>query len=149
MKAREKTIPKGGATRIPEALDRLIELYTATNRADEAKKWRAERAKPAKLVSLTDGRSRQLRIDNRVFFLRHAAPKDLPPGNPTSALVIQALRFLGQGAVDADTIGRLRRRLSARERRQLLQGARYTTEWIAEVARQVAADEPQEALSNG
>jgi hypothetical protein len=45
MKAREKTIPKGGETRIPEALDRLIELYTATNRPDEAKKWRAERAK--------------------------------------------------------------------------------------------------------
>jgi hypothetical protein len=104
---------------------------------------------PAKLVYLTDGRSRQLRIDNRVFFLHHAASKDLPPGNPTSALVIQALRFLGQGAVDARTITQLHRRLSARERRQLLQDARYTTEWIAEVARQVAAGEPQEALSNG
>jgi serine/threonine protein kinase len=45
MKAREKAIPLQGATRIPEALDRLIELYTATNRPDEAKKWRAERAK--------------------------------------------------------------------------------------------------------
>jgi hypothetical protein len=31
--------------RIPEALDRLIELYTATKRPDEAKKWKAERAK--------------------------------------------------------------------------------------------------------
>lgn len=31
--------------RIPEALRRLIELYTATNRPDEAKKWQAERAK--------------------------------------------------------------------------------------------------------
>jgi hypothetical protein len=47
MKARGKTIPKtGGAElRIPEALDRLIELYTATNKPDEAKKWQAERAK--------------------------------------------------------------------------------------------------------
>ena len=45
MKQREKTIPKGGENRIPEALDRLIELYTATNKPDEAKKWRAERAK--------------------------------------------------------------------------------------------------------
>jgi len=31
--------------RIPEALDRLIELYTATGKPDEAKKWQAERAK--------------------------------------------------------------------------------------------------------
>jgi hypothetical protein len=45
MKAREKTIPSEGRTRIPEALDRLIEFYTATDRPDEAKKWRVERAK--------------------------------------------------------------------------------------------------------
>jgi hypothetical protein len=45
MKQREKPIPPQGVTRIPEALDRLIELYTATNKPDEAKKWRAERAK--------------------------------------------------------------------------------------------------------
>jgi hypothetical protein len=47
MKTREKTIPKqgGGELRIPEALDRLIELYTATNKPDEAKKWQTERAK--------------------------------------------------------------------------------------------------------
>ena len=45
MKQQEKTIPPQGATRIPEALDRLIELYTATNKPGEATKWRAERAK--------------------------------------------------------------------------------------------------------
>jgi hypothetical protein len=45
MKAREKSIPPQGLTRLTEACDRLIELYTATNRPDEAKKWRAERAR--------------------------------------------------------------------------------------------------------
>jgi tetratricopeptide (TPR) repeat protein len=45
MKQRERSIPPQGATAIPEALDRLIELCTATNRPDEAKKWRAERAR--------------------------------------------------------------------------------------------------------
>jgi tetratricopeptide (TPR) repeat protein len=45
MKAREKTIPPQATTRVPEALDRLIDLYTATGKPDEAKKWRAERAK--------------------------------------------------------------------------------------------------------
>jgi hypothetical protein len=41
MKAREKTIPPQGMTRLPEAIDRL----TATNRPDEAKKWQDERLK--------------------------------------------------------------------------------------------------------
>jgi serine/threonine-protein kinase len=45
MKRTEASIPKGSEIRLPEALDRLIELCTATNKADEVKKWRAERAK--------------------------------------------------------------------------------------------------------
>jgi tetratricopeptide (TPR) repeat protein len=45
MKQREKTIPPQGAIRIPEAIDRLIALYTVTNRPHEAKQWQAERAK--------------------------------------------------------------------------------------------------------
>jgi tetratricopeptide (TPR) repeat protein len=45
MKQREKTIPPQGQARLPEAIDRLIELYTATDKPDEVKKWQAERAK--------------------------------------------------------------------------------------------------------
>jgi serine/threonine protein kinase len=45
MKAREKMIPPEGSTRIAETLDRLIELYTATNKPDEVKKYRELRAK--------------------------------------------------------------------------------------------------------
>ena len=45
MKQREETIPAFGSKFLPEALDGLIEFYTATNKPDEAKKWRAERAK--------------------------------------------------------------------------------------------------------
>jgi tetratricopeptide (TPR) repeat protein len=42
MKKREATIPPQGKVRIPEAIDRLIELSTATNKPDEVKKWRKE-----------------------------------------------------------------------------------------------------------
>ncbi len=45
MKQREKTIPPQGNTRIPEAVDRLIELFTAMNKPDDVKKWQAARAK--------------------------------------------------------------------------------------------------------
>jgi tetratricopeptide (TPR) repeat protein len=45
MKEREKSIPAPGRIRILEALDGLIELYTATNKPEEVKKWQAERAK--------------------------------------------------------------------------------------------------------
>jgi tetratricopeptide (TPR) repeat protein len=45
MKEREKEVPPRGRVRLPEAADRLVELYAATNRPDELKKWQAEREK--------------------------------------------------------------------------------------------------------
>src|SRR5262249_22288668 len=44
MKEREEAIPAIGRPRLVEAVDRLIELYTATDKPDQVKKWRAERA---------------------------------------------------------------------------------------------------------
>jgi hypothetical protein len=47
MKARETAIPKAGGSEecIPDALDWLIQLYTATGKPDEAAKYRELRAK--------------------------------------------------------------------------------------------------------
>jgi len=47
LKQRESSIPQtGGAEmRLPLAIDRLVEFYTATNKPNEVKKWVAERAK--------------------------------------------------------------------------------------------------------
>ncbi len=42
MKQRAKTIPPQGSTRIPEAIERLVQLYEATDRKDDAAKWRKE-----------------------------------------------------------------------------------------------------------
>lgn len=49
MKQREKTIPPQGRIRLPEALKRLIQLFTETDKPDEMKKWQAEREKVPKL----------------------------------------------------------------------------------------------------
>jgi hypothetical protein len=43
MKQREKTIPPPGKVRLPEAVGRLVQLYEATGKEDEAARWRAER----------------------------------------------------------------------------------------------------------
>jgi hypothetical protein len=42
MKKREKTIPPQGRVRLPEAAERLAQLYEATDKKDEAAKWRKE-----------------------------------------------------------------------------------------------------------
>ena len=45
LKQREYSLGPKDEPRLPEALDRMIEFYTATNKPDEAKKWQTERAK--------------------------------------------------------------------------------------------------------
>jgi hypothetical protein len=80
--------------------------------------------------------------------LRHAAPKELPVGSRTSAMVFQALRYLSQTAVDDQVIARLRRGLSTGQRQELFRDARYTTDWIAAVARRIAQEE-EKAVSHG
>ena len=56
-------------------------------------------------------------------------------------MVFQALRHLGQVAVDDQVLAQLRRVLSADQRKELLRDARYTTDWIGAVVRQVVQPE--------
>jgi len=100
---------------------------------------------PGKPVYLSDGRTRQVKIGNMTIQIRHAPPKELPVGSRTSAMVFQALRYLGQTAIDDKVIGQIRRALSPDQRRVLLQDARYTTDWIASAVRRIAQEEKDAA----
>ena len=42
MKKHEATIPTQGKVRLTDALERLVQLYEATGKKDEAAKWRKE-----------------------------------------------------------------------------------------------------------
>jgi tetratricopeptide (TPR) repeat protein len=44
MKKREKTMQPVNRSRLAQAADRLVDLYTATKRPDEVRRWQAERA---------------------------------------------------------------------------------------------------------
>jgi len=131
------------ADEIAEALARQTGSRIAPSGAVAANRLGLSTQVPAKPVYLTDGRTRHVRVGKLVFVMRHAAPKELPLGSRISAMVFQALRHLGRSAVDSEAIARLRRGLSPKQKGELLRDARYTTDWIADVVRQVAAEEPE------
>lgn len=126
---------------IAEALARQTGSRIVPSGAVAANRLGLSTQVPAKPVYLTDGRTREVRIGSTTFQLRHAAPKELPVGCRTSAMVFQALRHLGQASVDSQLVAKLRRALSAEQLKELLRDARYTTDWIATVVRQIAHDE--------
>ena len=102
---------------------------------------------PVKPVYLSDGRTRQVAVGNYTLQIKHVSPKDLPVGSRTSALVLQALRFLGKDAIHDGTIGAIRSALSRDDRAQLLHDAQYATDWLREIARRVASE--SETVANG
>lgn len=130
---------------IAEALGRQTGSQVVPSGAVAANRLGLSSQVPSKPVYLTDGRTRQVRIDGMLFEIRHAAPKELPAGSRTSAMVFQALRHIGQEAVDTQAIARLRRALSPGQLRELVKDARYTTGWISAVVRQMAKDETEVA----
>lgn len=55
---------------------------------------------PAKIVFLTDGPSRTVRVGDQETHLKQTTPRTMEPAGRTSGLVIQALPHLGQQHVD-------------------------------------------------
>lgn len=133
---------------IADALARQTGSRIAPSGATAANRLGLSTQVPAKPVYLTDGRSRQVQVGDFVVVVKHVAPKELPVGNRTSATVLQALRHLGKDAVDSTVVSRIRKVLSPKSRSQLLQDARYTTDWIADAVRQIAGDQ-EETVSHG
>ncbi len=92
---------------------------------------------PMKIVFLTDGPARRVQIGKQVIMLKHTTPRAMATAGRISGLVIQALRHLGQGHVDDVVVARLKKRLSADEKRQLLRDIRFAPAWIAAILRRV------------
>lgn len=92
---------------------------------------------PAKVVFLTTGRSKHLRLGKLEIALKQTSPRIMSTAGKTSGLVIQALRYIGKTHASDETIKRLDRRLSASDRRQLLKDAAYAPAWIADIMRRL------------
>jgi len=90
---------------------------------------------PARAVYLTDGRSRSLRVGAFDIQFKHVAQRNFNVRHPSSALVFQALRYLGKSAVGDRTLRALRAALTPAQRRALRDDARFAPDWVAGVIR--------------
>lgn len=93
---------------------------------------------PAKVVFLTDGRSRVVQIGPMTLQLRHTTPRNMAAAGRPSGLLIQAFRHLGQEHVTAERIARLQRTLPADDRRALLKDLTLAPEWMHRQLRELA-----------
>ena len=92
---------------------------------------------PARIVFLTDGANRTVRINKQQLALKRTTPKNMATAGRVSGLVIQALRYLGQDNVDDKIIGILKKRLSSDDKRQLINDLRFAPVWIGTIFRRL------------
>ncbi len=93
---------------------------------------------PARPVYLTDGRRRTVQIGGQTIEMRHAEPRSLAGAGRIEGAVIQALRHLGPEQIDADTVERLRRTLTAREKAALRREALSAPGWLVPTLQEIA-----------
>jgi hypothetical protein len=85
---------------------------------------------PAKIVILTDGPSRRVRVGNLALHFRRTAPRNLLGAGQPAGLVIQALRHLGANGVTPPILERLRSSLDANTKAELLTHLPHLPAWL-------------------
>jgi hypothetical protein len=96
---------------------------------------------PAKVVFLTDGPTRTVRIGPTTIQLRRTTPKNMDAAGRLSGLLIQALRELGQEHVTRERRDHLKCILPADKRRELLKDLRLAPAWMHPIFRELAEED--------
>ena len=92
---------------------------------------------PAKVVFLTDGPARKVRIGNQEILLQHTTPRHMATAGRKSGTFIQALRYLGQNQVDAKVMTALRRQVGEKDLARIRKDLRHAPVWIADILRKL------------
>jgi hypothetical protein len=94
---------------------------------------------PAKVVFLTDGPSRVVKVGPMTLQLRRTTPRNMAAAGRASGLVIQAFRHFGPEHITPERIARLRRTLPADDRRALLKDLTLAPEWMHRPLKELAS----------
>ena len=96
---------------------------------------------PAKIVFLTEGPSRTVRIGTMTIQLRHTTPRRAATAGRLSGLVIEALRNKGQAHIEPHHIEHLRRTLPPAERKAFIKDLKFAPVWMHPILRNLAEED--------
>ena len=95
---------------------------------------------PAKVVFLTSGPAKKVKLGKLVIELRPAASRHMATAGRTSGLVFSALRYLGKAHITPQHLAHLRTTLSVKDRRRLLTDLAHAPAWMHPHLRTIATD---------
>lgn len=86
---------------------------------------------------VSDGTYKEYQYDEVTIKFKHRTNREISGLSPKTALIIQALKTLGQKHTDNDTIKKLSDILSDIEKKNMLKESQQATAWIYEVIKQI------------
>jgi hypothetical protein len=95
---------------------------------------------PARIVFITDGPARHVRVGHQEIILKNTTPRNMATAGRTSGTVIQALRHIGAKQINQHHIVHLRQTLSANDRAQLKRDRIYAPGWMHRILDAIAED---------
>lgn len=96
---------------------------------------------PLKLVFLTDGASRTIKVGKRTIKLKKATPKSLKTRGKISALVVQALREIGKDNASEDELSKILKLLKEEDPADLKYDISLAPEWIRKIMKQAVNEQ--------
>ena len=101
---------------------------------------------PAQWQYFSDGPSKTYEWQGGTLAFKHRTNKETTVLSPKTALLVQALKTLGQNRIDDSVIATLRAKFDKKERVRAIREARYATSWVYEIVKRLAKEkEPRHA----
>lgn len=91
---------------------------------------------PMKIVYLTDGATRSIKIGKRTISFKRTSPRNLMTTGEISTLAIQALKEIGQENVDEQILKQLEVVLKKETQENILHDAKLAPAWINKILKQ-------------
>ena len=95
---------------------------------------------PAKIVFLTDGSPKRVKIGKQEISLKRTSPRNMATAGKLSGLIIQALRYVGKDHADDKMPARLKQKLSDADVKSLKKDVAYAPAWIGDILRRLAGE---------
>ena len=96
---------------------------------------------PARVVFLTDGPGRRVKVGRREIVLKRTTPRNMATAGRLSGTVIQALRFMGRQQINETHVRHLAGLLQVDDKAQLLKDRVYAPGWMHPIINAIAAGE--------
>ena len=91
---------------------------------------------PMKVVYLTDGAARSIKVGKRTITFKRTSPKNLLAQGEISSLVIQALKTIGKKKLEDESISKIHSILKNEKRENILNDAKLAPAWINRILMQ-------------